>query len=135
MAHQKRGKIRHGKSRHGLGLEASEPLPIAGVDKSAGESAGRPLADRLGMTYIPKMSAIALRRPIAPLTVLTWLFRLGLLPALVFALSGDVQQFEASRDCRGAFGRGFSSGFDRYHCDLVLRKIGSDVKIRVPLPR
>jgi hypothetical protein len=73
------------------------------------------------------MNAIALRRPAIPLTVVWRLIRVGLLPALVFALSADVQQFEASRDCRGAF-------FDTHRCDLVLRKIGTDVKIRVPLP-
>jgi hypothetical protein len=80
------------------------------------------------------MNAIALRRPAIPLTVVWRLIRVGLLPALVFALSADVQQFEASRDCRGAFSAGFSRGFDTHRCDLVLRKIGTDVKIRVPLP-
>jgi hypothetical protein len=62
------------------------------------------------------------------------LIRLGLLPALTVALAMAVWPFEASRDCRGSFGAGFSSDFDRYRCDLVVR-IGSDLKFRVPLPQ
>jgi hypothetical protein len=81
------------------------------------------------------MKAITLHRPAIPLTIVWWLFRLGVLAALVFALSADAQQFEASKDCRGAFSAGFSSGFDTHRCDLIVRKIGSDLKVRIPLPR
>jgi len=82
--------------------------------------------------YIEDMNAIALR---PPLLIVRWLVRVGLLPALVFALSADVWQFEASRDCRGSFSAGFGTGFDPHRCDLVVRKIGADVEIRVPLPQ
>jgi hypothetical protein len=83
-----------------------------------------------------RANALALRRPIVPLVIVLHLFRLGLLAALIFAVSADTQQFEASRDCRGSFSRDFfSKDFDRYRCDLVVKKIGSDFKIRVPLPQ
>jgi hypothetical protein len=88
-----------------------------------------------GWPYVDQMNAIALRGSIVPLTVVRRLVILGLLAALVFDLSADVQQFDTSRDCRGAFSAGFSGGFDRYRCDLVIRKIGADVKIRIPLPQ
>jgi hypothetical protein len=55
--------------------------------------------------------------------------------ALVFALSGDVVQFEASKECRGAFSSGFGGGFETRHCAVVVRKTGSDEKIRIPFPQ
>jgi hypothetical protein len=55
--------------------------------------------------------------------------------ALVFALSADVRQFESSKECRGAFSSGFGGGFDVRRCDLVVKKIGGDAEVRIPLPR
>jgi len=81
------------------------------------------------------MNAIALHGIVVPLTLVRWLVRVGMFPALVFALAQDVHQFEASKDCRGSFSRGFGNGFDRYRCDLVAKKIGSDLKVRIPLPQ
>jgi hypothetical protein len=49
------------------------------------------------------------------------------------ALSADVRQFEGSKECRGSFAVGFSSGFDGHRCDLVIRRIGSDSGVRIPL--
>jgi hypothetical protein len=49
--------------------------------------------------------------------------------------ASTLDSIEASKDCRGSFSRDFSNGFDRYRCDLVVRKIGSDFKIQVPLPQ
>jgi hypothetical protein len=80
------------------------------------------------------MNTIALR-PSLPIVRWLRLIRLGLLPALAVALAVAVWPFEASRDCRGSFSPGFSSDFDRHRCDLVVRKIGTDAKIRVPLPQ
>jgi hypothetical protein len=57
------------------------------------------------------------------------------LGALVFALSSDVVQFETSKECRGAFSSGFGGGFETRHCAVVVRKTGSDEKIRIPLPQ
>jgi hypothetical protein len=58
------------------------------------------------------------------------------LGALVLARSGDVVQFEASKECRGgAFSAGFGGGFDVHRCDLVVRRIGSDRGLRIPLPQ
>jgi hypothetical protein len=45
----------------------------------------------------------ALQRPAMPLVMVRRLIGLGLLAALVFAWAADVQQFGASRECRGAF--------------------------------
>jgi hypothetical protein len=59
---------------------------------------------------------------------------LGVLAALVFAFVGDAQLFDASRDCRGAFSSGFSSGFDVHRCKLTVKAVGSDFKLTIPLP-
>jgi hypothetical protein len=63
------------------------------------------------------------------------LVRAGLTAALVFALSADVMQFEASKECRGGFSSGFGAGFDVHRCAMVIRKTGSDAEMRIPLPR
>jgi hypothetical protein len=56
--------------------------------------------------------------------------------ALVFALSADLMQFDASKECRGGgFGAGFSSGFDVRRCSVIIRRVGGDAEIRIPLPR
>ena len=44
------------------------------------------------------MTAIALQRPKRPIDLILRWVRAGLIPALVFALSGDVMQFEASKE-------------------------------------
>jgi hypothetical protein len=58
------------------------------------------------------------------------LFALG----IVLALALTAIQLDVSRACRGAFSRGFSSGFDVYRCELVVRKIGTNTQFRIPLP-
>jgi len=71
-----------------------------------------------------------------PVDLIRRLVAAGLMLALVFALSADVMQFEASKECRGGgFGGGFSRGFDVGHCDLVVRRLGRDTGVHVPLPR
>jgi hypothetical protein len=81
------------------------------------------------------MRPVALPQPLVPLTVVWRLIRLGVLAALVFALVGDAQLFDASRECRGAFSSGFSSGFDVHRCKLTIKAVGSDFKFAVPLPQ
>jgi hypothetical protein len=59
----------------------------------------------------------------------------GLLLAIVVAgVIAALETFKISRDCGGAFSRGFSAGFDRDHCELVFRTIkgGSQIKVRLP---
>ncbi len=76
------------------------------------------------------MTAIALPRPVHADQI-----RAGLMTALVFALYADVPQFEASRECRGG---AFSAGRMASMCaaaNLVVRRIGSDLGVRVPLPQ
>jgi hypothetical protein len=82
------------------------------------------------------MTTAAMANVGRPADLIRHLVRGGLMAALVFALSADVMQFEASRECRGgAFGGGFSSGFDVRRCSVIIRRIGGDAEIRVPLPR
>jgi hypothetical protein len=71
-----------------------------------------------------------------PVDLIRRLVTAGLMAALVFALSADVMQFDASKECRGgAFGGGFSGGFDVRRCSVTIRRIGGDAEIRIPLPR
>jgi hypothetical protein len=71
-----------------------------------------------------------------PVDLIRRLVAAGLMLALVIALSADVIQFEASKECRGgAFGGGFSSGFDVRRCSVIIRRVGSEAEIRIPLPR
>jgi len=50
-------------------------------------------------------------------------------------LAVELPQFDAKKECRGgAFSAAFSSGFDISHCDIVVRKAGTEVA-RVPLPQ
>jgi hypothetical protein len=58
---------------------------------------------------------------------------LGALPALVFAISQSGEQFEISKECKGAFGAGFSNGFDRHRCDLIIRHATTGAKVKLPL--
>jgi hypothetical protein len=44
------------------------------------------------------------------------------------------QTFETSRECKGSFGSGFSSGFDVYRCALRVRILPDGPKFDVPLP-
>ena len=39
-----------------------------------------------------------------------------------------------SRECGGAFSPGFSAGFDRYHCEIVIRTVKDGHQIKLPLP-
>jgi hypothetical protein len=58
----------------------------------------------------------------------------GLTTAIIAAgVVAVLHTFETSRDCQGAFSRGFSSGFDRYHCDLHVRIINGP-EIAIPSP-
>jgi hypothetical protein len=60
----------------------------------------------------------------------------GLVAALMIALAASLPAFNANRECRGgAFSSGFSAGFDIKRCDLVIRKNGGDVVLRIRLPQ
>jgi len=73
----------------------------------------------------------------ARLRPVDWLHRLvlaGLQVAVIVAgVAAAYQTIELKRDCHGAFSRGFSAAFDRYHCDPVLKFKGG-IELRVPLP-
>jgi hypothetical protein len=79
-----------------------------------------------------KIRSTELGNSTRPIIAIRWAVRLGLIAALVYALAATAAQFEISRNCHGAFSRAFSSAFDRYRCDLVVRHIGTDFQITVP---
>jgi hypothetical protein len=82
------------------------------------------------------MNTITIPRPERPADLFRRLVGAGLvLGALVVALSADVMQFEASKECRGAFSSGFGGGFDVRRCDVVIRWFGRDIGLHFPLPR
>jgi hypothetical protein len=66
--------------------------------------------------------------------VVWWLVRFGLFAALVLSLVVAAYQFEAKRECGGAFSRGFSNGFDVHRCEVIVHQIGTGWRIRIPLP-
>jgi hypothetical protein len=70
----------------------------------------------------------------SPTAYLRWAVRAGLVCAFALALALTAIQLDVSRDCRGGFSRGFSSGFDIYRCELLVRKIGTNAQFRIPLP-
>jgi hypothetical protein len=60
---------------------------------------------------------------------------LGLLLGIVVAgVIAALETFEISRECGGAFSQGFSAGFDRYHCQLVIGTTKGRYQIKIPLP-
>lgn len=69
-----------------------------------------------------------------PVDLIFRLVRLGILAALVVAaIVALMETMTASRECGGAFSRAFSSGFDRYHCDLVIRSPKNGHQIKIPI--
>jgi hypothetical protein len=69
---------------------------------------------------MPASTALAIRPSAAGLFRLMIFF--GFLPALaIAAVVAAIETFEASRNCRGAFSSGFSAGFDKHRCELVVR--------------
>lgn len=74
-------------------------------------------------------------RPGRPIDLGRRLFLAGLIIPFIAALVVAILQFDISKKCHaGAFSSAFSSAFDVSYCDLVIRKIGSDVEFRVRLP-
>ena len=75
------------------------------------------------LQHAPHLSA----RRLPPRLVLV-----GLLLAIVVAgVIAALETFKISRECGGAFSQGFSAGFDRYHCQLVIRTTqGRSVLVR-----
>jgi hypothetical protein len=72
---------------------------------------------------------------IRPADLLGRFVRLGLLFAIVIAAAAAIPaRARISRECNGAFSRGFNAGFDVYHCDLVLRLAANGPALRVRLP-
>jgi hypothetical protein len=64
------------------------------------------------------------------------LMRAGLMAALALTSVLAAMQFDVSKECAGgAFSSAFSSGFDVRHCDMVVKRIGGDEIVKIPLPR
>jgi hypothetical protein len=81
------------------------------------------------------MSMISLPRYERSADLIRWLVRVGLMSGVVVALYVVLAQFSASKECRdGGFSAGFSRGFDVRRCDLVVRRVGRDIGLSIPLP-
>jgi hypothetical protein len=64
-----------------------------------------------------------------------WFIRLvhaGMACAIIVAGVVALHGFEISKECHGAFDRGFSNGFDRYSCYLKIR-IENGTEFRLPV--
>jgi hypothetical protein len=69
-----------------------------------------------------------------PADFLRRLVLVGLLLAIVVAgVIAALETFKISRECGGAFSQGFSAGFDRSHCQLVMRASRGSHQIKIPL--
>jgi len=74
------------------------------------------------------MTSIALWSPQRLADLVRRLVCAGFMAVLVFTLAADIRE-----ECGGAFNLGFSTGFDRRHCDFVIR--GSEtIRMRLPFP-
>ena len=81
------------------------------------------------------MSAISFPIYRRPADLIRWLVRAGVMSGMVFGLYIVLAQFSASKECHGgAFSAAFSKGFDVRGCDLVVRRFGRDIGIRISLP-
>jgi len=50
------------------------------------------------------------------------------LSGLIVALAVELPQFDANKECQGGgFSSGIGTGLDVRHCDLVVRKTGSEI--------
>jgi hypothetical protein len=59
----------------------------------------------------------------------------GLICALITAgVVATLSTVKASRHCHGPFNHGFSSGFDRYRCDLAIKLVEGGPQIEITLP-
>jgi hypothetical protein len=54
------------------------------------------------------------------------------LAAMTYAVSETGQQFERSKECQGGFSAGFSTGFQRHRCDIVIRHRPTGFTARIP---
>ena len=82
-----------------------------------------------------RFASLARAVTIRPADFLRRLVVRGLLVAIVVAgVIAALDTLRISRECGGAFSRGFSAGFDRYHCELVIRATKGGYQIKIPLP-
>jgi hypothetical protein len=96
------------------------PLPRDGLSALRKKTAHRdPPRLILGEHFCSARPAVACRAFTFPVLVTG-----GLICAIVIAGVVALQSVDISRDCRGAFGLGFSNDFDRDHCDLTVRFVG-----------
>jgi hypothetical protein len=67
-----------------------------------------------------------------PIDQIRRLVLLGVLAAMTYAVSETGQQFERSKECQGGFSAGFSTGFQRHRCDIVIRHRPTGFTARIP---
>jgi hypothetical protein len=79
------------------------------------------------------MSAVTrVIRPISP-ALLRRLFFLASGIAFAAVLIATASQFELRRECKGAFSRGFSAGFDRHRCSLNIGHLPTRAELKILL--
>jgi len=71
-----------------------------------------------------RSATLARAATLRPADFLRRLVVAGLPVAIVVAgVIAALETLTISRQCGGAFSRAFNTGFDRYHCELVIRAI------------
>jgi hypothetical protein len=82
-----------------------------------------------------RSTALVRTAALRPADFLRRLVVAGLLVAIVVVgVIAALDTMRISRQCGGAFSRAFNAGFDRYHCELVIRTIKGGYQIKIPLP-
>jgi hypothetical protein len=79
------------------------------------------------------MTTIDLPRSVRDFRLRRRLVLAGVILAFVAASVVALWPYEASKECRGAFSAAFRRDFDVRRCDLVVKRTGVGVVVRIPL--
>jgi hypothetical protein len=61
--------------------------------------------------------------------------RIGLIPAVALVLAIAATQFDYSRKCQSPWSAGFSAAFGPTRCYFIVRAIGTDFELKIPIPK
>jgi hypothetical protein len=78
------------------------------------------------------LSAAILVRPLELTLLLRAMILFGIIFAFEVGILTTANRFQTHRSCTGAFSSAFSSGFDRYRCELTIRYVGTPLEITIP---
>jgi hypothetical protein len=85
-------------------------------------------------TFMFPAVATSRTRVTVPQSLLRAMILFGIIFAFEAGILTTVNRFQTHRNCTGAFSTGFSSGFDRYRCELTIRYVGTPLEITIPAP-